>query len=1078
MKVRIGNYSVEIRPPLSDLYCLAARIVDRSVSEEAALASVREGTPADVRIEALEDCTVLSARLVEVNPDHTYYFWRLILAFTEAKYGHDRDSPWWFAADLFVEMTRRSLNSRPRGDRQREALRTVDLQLGILERRIARLARRGGLLSKRRRNMIKIESAELAETRLGAGWLLAGPYCTQLDPDDFDCSVAQWGAPFYLRGGVYSVHTAEDKPATPETTEFLRKLDPGRSISEPRWALAEALGHLNAALHEAKPSTRGRCQLKRIRVLSLLARLDPERESEHWKAAAAAAEVVGRTVFPADGLDEFYRALAPVARYIGQQSLRLQALLPVPLEDLRAPGPLLVELLANVTAFVEDPDDLNAMWAVIHTILADGENLSISPRVWTDLAHKIPGNRLRCIPGPVDFAELMATVDETCARAGASSDERAATLVHAALHVRAEDVAEVVGLLDKIHEVDRDFPVRYAWMLDYLLLSHRKRYAARLDEAGEYHKALLEYFVAAEGAALCAERHRSAGLATDLVNRSLSVVKRAGYDGELVSRVVLLLKTVEPIVTGLLGPEVERASFVQGLGQEIARLVIRADTPELFAEHQILFKGFDFRLVVQNSGPRRLAPAVEDLNAKIAAKEGEDGPYVPDRLGYLDDVVGIPGGTTGLFFVSPLEVSPGDETEASCGNLRRVADHKISDGLIQAFWWNDTKLARPAPFEMTEHATRGLGDETVLISLYLTEHDEKGAEGAFSVGTSLVSCHLTTQDLTVNITKLGLPGSLFSVHSPNHNAALHWHFVTFPVAEVREEVNVDPLGSAVTLRGAEVLEQYFRLGGVTAAQLQEWRAQGKKHLCFWPHGPLHYLPFHLLQVDGRPLADDWTVTTVGTSAHFLPRPTGTAGRRRLLIAGSSAGGAKYGLPEQPQIAEHVRNLADQVTGARRLEDGATTPRALMQALKDIDFLHIAAHGSQDVEAPWYHCLYLDPEEDDGDGRLFAHQILGLDLRGVELVTLSACESALGRYDLNDNLRGLPAAFLAAGASTVIGVLWPVTAPVATLFFEELYSHLLADNSKRDAFRHAQRATRNAHPQYLHWGAFTMMGDWR
>jgi CHAT domain-containing protein len=150
----------------------------------------------------------------------------------------------------------------------------------------------------------------------------------------------------------------------------------------------------------------------------------------------------------------------------------------------------------------------------------------------------------------------------------------------------------------------------------------------------------------------------------------------------------------------------------------------------------------------------------------------------------------------------------------------------------------------------------------------------------------------------------------------------------------------------------------------------------------------------------------------------------------------------------------------------------------MMAIREVDYLHIAAHGSQDVEAFWYHCLYLNPDEDDSGGRLFAHQILGLDLRGLELVTLSACESALGRYDLNDNLRGLPAAFLLAGAATVIGALWPVTAAVATLFFEELYSCLLNGHPKRDAFHRAQRVTRQAYPEYRDWGAFTFIGDWR
>ncbi|WP_075024262.1 CHAT domain-containing protein [Actinomadura madurae] len=65
------------------------------------------------------------------------------------------------------------------------------------------------------------------------------------------------------------------------------------------------------------------------------------------------------------------------------------------------------------------------------------------------------------------------------------------------------------------------------------------------------------------------------------------------------------------------------------------------------------------------------------------------------------------------------------------------------------------------------------------------------------------------------------------------------------------------------------------------------------------------------------------------------------------------------------------------------------------------------------------------------GRVFAHDILKTDLRGVELVTMSACESALGRFDINDNLHGLPAALLSAGAAAIVGCLWPVAPDVAT-----------------------------------------------
>ena len=92
--------------------------------------------------------------------------------------------------------------------------------------------------------------------------------------------------------------------------------------------------------------------------------------------------------------------------------------------------------------------------------------------------------------------------------------------------------------------------------------------------------------------------------------------------------------------------------------------------------------------------------------------------------------------------------------------------------------------------------------------------------------------------------------------------------------------------------------------------------------------------------------------------------------------------------------------------------------------------------------------------------------------------MSSCESALGRFDLNDNLRGLPAAFLAAGASAVIGCLWPVDPDVATAFFATLYARLAQVPDRREAFRAAQVATHDRYPAYRDWGAFCFIGDWR
>jgi CHAT domain-containing protein len=96
------------------------------------------------------------------------------------------------------------------------------------------------------------------------------------------------------------------------------------------------------------------------------------------------------------------------------------------------------------------------------------------------------------------------------------------------------------------------------------------------------------------------------------------------------------------------------------------------------------------------------------------------------------------------------------------------------------------------------------------------------------------------------------------------------------------------------------------------------------------------------------------------------------------------------------------------------------------------------------------------------------------------VTLSACESGLGRIARGDEIQGFTRSFLTAGASGLVASLWPVADDSTELLMTTLYTELAGGAEAIDAMRKAQIAVLTqkpfAHPFF--WAPFNLIGDWR
>ncbi len=161
---------------------------------------------------------------------------------------------------------------------------------------------------------------------------------------------------------------------------------------------------------------------------------------------------------------------------------------------------------------------------------------------------------------------------------------------------------------------------------------------------------------------------------------------------------------------------------------------------------------------------------------------------------------------------------------------------------------------------------------------------------------------------------------------------------------------------------------------------------------------------------------------------------------------------------------------------------ATEENAKSQG-KELSIIHFACHGILDERFPLNSGLALTipgkREEEKENGLLQAWEIFEQVRINADLVTLSACETGLGKEMGGEGMIGLTRAFQYAGAKAVLSSLWSVSDESTAKLMSSFYAHLKTGKSKAEALRMAQskmmRSKKYAHPFY--WAGFVLNGDW-
>lgn len=256
-----------------------------------------------------------------------------------------------------------------------------------------------------------------------------------------------------------------------------------------------------------------------------------------------------------------------------------------------------------------------------------------------------------------------------------------------------------------------------------------------------------------------------------------------------------------------------------------------------------------------------------------------------------------------------------------------------------------------------------------------------------------------------------------------------------------------------------------------------------KTIAFIPNQLLFYLPMQALvkkKPDGtlRYLIEDKEIVylTAADVMNVVQPPDHEKSTGGMVAFGNPTGA------NLPAAEAEVRAIAQVFPSTEVLSGGEVTKVALNAEQRlNKRIVHFATHGILNATTPAESYIQLAKAATPGEEHLTVGEVWDLPFKKVTLVTLSACESALGDKEPDGGeITTLAEAFSSAGATTVLASLWSVGDESTKELMVEFYRQLAAGQSKAAALQSAEikllRNPRFSRP--LYWAPFVLMGDWR
>ncbi len=190
------------------------------------------------------------------------------------------------------------------------------------------------------------------------------------------------------------------------------------------------------------------------------------------------------------------------------------------------------------------------------------------------------------------------------------------------------------------------------------------------------------------------------------------------------------------------------------------------------------------------------------------------------------------------------------------------------------------------------------------------------------------------------------------------------------------------------------------------------------------------------------------------------------------------------LNDLPNSQNEVEIISELLKPSVVLVGDAAREGLFKQDVSNYEVVHLSTHAFADEVQPMYSWIAFAQNKDiKEDGFLHAYEVFNLNLN-ANLVTLSACETGLGKLRQGEGLIGLTRAFMYAGSNSVLVSLWSVEDASTAKFMEYFYDNLRNSKAKSEALRQAKlsmlktREHKMSYAMPFLWAPFVLVGDWR